>query len=1211
MRSQLVRAVAARTPRGVVTTGKRIAERLPGVVRDRIAPAGPPLLSVVLPIYNVEAYLPECLDSILSQDLTSFEVIVVDDGSPDGSLAIARAYARRDRRIRIVRQANAGLGAARNAGLRQATGRYLVFVDSDDRLPAGAFSALVGSCERSGSDLAVGSIVRFNSTRTWAPEWITTVHDQDRIGVTLKEFPALLRNNYTWCKVYRRSFWDECGLWFREGVAYEDQPIVSQLFVRASGIDVLSATVYEYRAREDASSISQQTGTVQDLRDRAAAWLVSREALRAEASEEVYEAWLQTLFSTHFHWYLDNASAIADEEYWQVLHATLADLAADVPEQVWHRTPPQRRVVIELVRRGLREEFLEFRRENGHRTESFPATVRNDGVLLHLPLQGRPEPGLPDELFVLRAEQLTVRHQVRRIRWVAEPGGRPRLVLEGHAHIPHIDLREHRTEVVATLCAETGDERLEVAATLLGDPALHPSGNADHAEYSPSALCLEIPTDALVEGRPGRRWRIELEVRTAGLTAATTLTEVASTGSAGLLEAFVDADGLRLVLDHRAKQPLRLYRDKPRPVVVDARLEGRELHAVVRPVPGRPLVAAHVVAPGAKDPGEEPQRVPVGAVSEDGTQEFLLQLPPLAEEAPPLGPVQRRWTLRAEAGNGSVAALTFPSAGVLTVAPQDGGSVLALERTRRGNLGVVEWRDAVAVVDGAEVTDDGVLVVSGRFEGGPAPVSLHVEGVLARTEPVAVEPHDGRFTARIPLTARRGRFGQLPLPAGKYWLDSVRDGGPAAAVVVDREPAQRFPQVFAAQRLEGRLTRTGWGRLQLNLLTPRGDAYRSKAAQTALATRSTAFLPERFDGLLLRSYFGESATDSGIGLVRELQRRGADLPVRWAVKDFSVPVPEGVEPVVHGSPEWHRLLRTSRYYMDNMYQPVFHDKPAGQVLVQTFHGYPFKLMGHAHWEAAGFSRTLVEAYDRRAAQWDYVVSPAPYATPLLRREFRYEGEVLEIGYPRNDALLAPDAETVRATVRRSLGVRDDQVAVLYAPTFRDYVSVDNHKAQLLDLLGMDALAEELGDGFVILNRSHAFNARSGERLGSRGTMLDVTDYPEVTDLYLAADVAVADYSSLRFDFAVTGKPMLFFVPDLERYREARGWLFDYEPTAPGPLIAERADLVAELRDLDGVRSRYAADYARFRRDYLPLEDGRASARLVDAVFVPRGDAPAR
>ena len=1210
MRARLARSVAARLPRGIVTAGKRIADRLPDPVRGTIAGSRPPLLSVVLPIYNVEAYLAECLDSILAQDLASFEVIVVDDGSPDGSLDIARAYARRDRRIRIHRQANGGLGAARNAGLRRARGRYLMFVDSDDRLPVGAFSALVRSCERSGSDLAVGSIVRFNSSRTWAPAWITDVHDRDRIGVTIKEFPALLRNNYTWCKVYRRSFWDANGLWFREGVAYEDQPIISQLFVRAAGIDVLGATVYEYRAREDASSISQQTGTVEDLRDRAAAWVASREALAAEASAEVYQAWLQTLFTTHFHWYLDNRSAIDDDDYWQVLHDVLADLAADAPAEVWRQTPPHRRVMIELVRRGLREEFLEFRREGGHRTENYPATVRPDGVLLHLPLQGRADTDLADELFLLGADQLTMRHQVRRIRWVAGDGGRPRLVLEGYAYIPHLDLREHSIEVVATLCADGCEERVTVTATAVDDPALYPSGDSEHAEYSPSSLRLEFPTDVVVDGPAGRRWRVEVEVRTAGFTVATTLTEVAATGSAAQLEAFVDADGLRLVLDHRAKGSLQIFRDKPRPVALEAGLDGRVLRATVRPVPGRPLVAAYAVTPGTEGAGEERHPGEVGPVSGDGTQEIVLRLPRLAE-ASLLSAEQRRWALRGKTSNGSTVALSSSSPRTVVGVQREGDGVLAVERTLRGNLGLIEWRNAVAIVEAAQIVDDGVLEVSGTVEGAPTPFTLQVSGVQGFTVPVPVEPGDGRFTARVPLTTRRGRFGELPLAAGKYWLDVLPAGGVLTAVVVDRQLAQRFPEAFDAGRVAGRLTRTKWGRLQLNLLTPRGDANRSRAAQAELARRSAAFLPERYDGLLLRSYFGESATDSGIGLVRELQRRGADVPVRWAVKDFSVPVPDGVEPVVHSSPEWYRLLRTSRYYMDNMYQPVFHDKPAGQVLIQTFHGYPFKLMGHAHWAAAGFAKTLVEAYDRRAAQWDYVVSPAPYATPLLRREFRFPGEVLEIGYPRNDALLAPDADEVRATVRRSLGLRDDQVAVLYAPTFRDYVAEDNHRAQLLDLVGVDELADELGDGYVILNRSHAFNARSGERLGSRGTMIDVTDYPEVSDLYLAADAAVADYSSLRFDFAVTGKPMVFHVPDLERYRAARGWLIDYEPTAPGPLTTQRGELIAHLRDLDGVRERFAEAYARFRRDYLPLEDGAASARLVDAVFVPQGDAPAR
>ncbi|MEZ5096241.1 MAG: CDP-glycerol glycerophosphotransferase family protein [Nocardioides sp.] len=193
-------------------------------------------------------------------------------------------------------------------------------------------------------------------------------------------------------------------------------------------------------------------------------------------------------------------------------------------------------------------------------------------------------------------------------------------------------------------------------------------------------------------------------------------------------------------------------------------------------------------------------------------------------------------------------------------------------------------------------------------------------------------------------------------------------------------------------------------------------------------------------------------------------------------------------------------------------------------------------------------------------------------------------------------------------MRRSLGIRPDQVAVLYAPTFRDYLAIDDMSADMADLFDFAAAAQALGESFVLLIRGHAFHARSDQRVGSMPGCLDVTDYPEVSDLYLAADAGVVDYSSLRFDFGVTGKPMVFHVPDLARYQETRGWLFDFEPTAPGPLTATTEEAVEALRDLDGVRRRHAAAYERFRRDFLDLEDGRAGERFVDAVFVPRGDA---
>src|SRR3954452_19033796 len=121
----------------------------------------PSLLSVVVPAYDVAAYLPACLDSVLAQSetlgRTGLEVVVVDDGSPDESGELAESYAARDPRVRVVHTDNRGLGAARNEGLRHVTGDLLMFADSDDMVPPGSYAVLLRQLTRTGADFVVGS----------------------------------------------------------------------------------------------------------------------------------------------------------------------------------------------------------------------------------------------------------------------------------------------------------------------------------------------------------------------------------------------------------------------------------------------------------------------------------------------------------------------------------------------------------------------------------------------------------------------------------------------------------------------------------------------------------------------------------------------------------------------------------------------------------------------------------------------------------------------------------------------------------------------------------------------------------------------------------------------------------------------------------------------------------------------------------------------
>ncbi len=227
-----------------------------------------PLLSVVVPFYGVEDYLAECLDSILAQTMTDFEVVLVDDGSRDGSIDVARAYAALDPRLRLVRQANAGLGPARNTGVRHARGRYLMFVDSDDLLAPRAFDLLVGTLERTGSDFAVGNAWRFTRTRGTWPSWTHQLPcAADRQRTNVRAFPALIRDRMAWNKVYRRSFWDAHGYEF-PAIRYEDFPITLRAHLDAAAVDVVATPVYLWRDRESGESITQQVFHPRNAEDR-------------------------------------------------------------------------------------------------------------------------------------------------------------------------------------------------------------------------------------------------------------------------------------------------------------------------------------------------------------------------------------------------------------------------------------------------------------------------------------------------------------------------------------------------------------------------------------------------------------------------------------------------------------------------------------------------------------------------------------------------------------------------------------------------------------------------------------------------------------------------------------------------------------------------------------------------------------------------------
>ena len=282
----------------------------------------------------------------------------------------------------------------------------------------------------------------------------------------------------------------------------------------------------------------------------------------------------------------------------------------------------------------------------------------------------------------------------------------------------------------------------------------------------------------------------------------------------------------------------------------------------------------------------------------------------------------------------------------------------------------------------------------------------------------------------------------------------------------------------------------------------------------------------------------------------------------------------------------------------NLHMPGYYRKKEETQYVQTWHGTPLKLIG---FDIERFHFEGKERYVRNltddVSKWDTLIAQNRFSAEIFRRAFRFEGEILETGYPRNDVLSSPDRNEIRQKVRNQLGIPRDCRAILYAPTWRE-------KGGFSLELDLARLTKELGDDWRLMFRAHRIDAEAAEALAHQG-VIDVTGYPEVAELYLAADLLVTDYSSVMFDFAVTGKPMAFYTYDLEEYRdEVRGFYFDFESEAPGPLASTFSDLYEQLRDPEALAREHAGAYRRFAQRFCYLDDGRASERVLDAIFSP-------
>ena len=1174
-----------------------------------------PRISVVVPFYNNGDVLGESLQSIAGQTFTDLEVIMVDDGSTDNGTEVARKWAESDPRFILVHSERGGPGGARNRGVERARGEFLAFVDADDMLPPHAYEVMLHTLESSGSDFVSGAVNRIGTEGVTPSALHARAIKGRKIGTHVTRAPELLYDISVWNKLFRRSFWDAHGLYYPEHMVWEDLQLMTRAHVLAKAVDVIPDYVYYWRERAAGElSITQNRTDIQNLRDRITALLAIDAFLREHAPRKTLRQHQRKALVNDLWLYVRDLYRVSDDyltEYFDLVNSYLDQ----VGRRVLRTLPATHKLAYYLTRRRMRDQLLGFITwQLDQKVATIPVVRRHGRLLADLPFRTDKELKIPSRVYRPHWRDLDPYVEVESVTWQ-----RGNLVIAGLAYVPSIDISKRRNTNKIVILRPRRKFRppiVSLASSFRHARATQISGQ-ERYDYAWAGFRCEISS----------RW-----FRVAGRWL---------TG---------DWDCFILVRGHGVWRPARLHSpalgDAGRPGVLEPvpgvqvrpTWVGRQLHVGVLRTPARLVSSARsgddLALEVDLDPAGAGEGVPAAAelvlarqggrtvqafgaeMHNEGPALRVRGLIPLA--ALPVGDGHAGPVPPAAAGDGAAAwdlylkpagrgriRVTFP-ADVAEAFYARGDREIAVERSRYGNVTLAE-RAPRPVLDEHSWSPEGGLLVHGTWRG---PAGAALELVLRSPEVggeyvIGCQRDGDRFSAAAEPAAMP-TFGEpLPLPDGPWDVLARSGDGPVMPVGYDhaRLAGISHKKVAAGPKLYA-FTTAGYDSPVITAeprlrLSEQGNFNRRVLRRALYPLQSRR--PLR-DAVLFVSWNGKQCTDNPRGIAEELRRRGDDREHIWVVTDYAAAVPEGGRAVLSGTEEYFDALARCRYVISNDDMQPFFRKREGQLYLQTWHGTPLKKIGFDIGRPQFASGTAY--FDRLAAdigKWDLLLSQNPFSTPIFRRAFRYDGEICEYGYPRNDILTR--GGPLAGQVRRRLGIPDGKRVVMYVPTWRDNQFYASGRYRFDLRIDLERAWQVLGPDHVLLVRGHHHLANDVTAGTRRDFALNVTGYPSISELFLITDVLITDYSSAMFDFAVTGRPMLFFTYDLEQYRDQlRGFCFDFEAEAPGPLLASSEEVLAAARDTGPATAGYAAAYQAFAAKYCPLDDGKAGARVCDRLF---------
>lgn len=1144
-----------------------------------------PDISVIVPVYNVEEYLEECLESLRHQGDVSLEVLVIDDGSTDTSGEIADSFAQKSEIFKVFHIENGGLGHARNVGVPLASGKYIFFVDSDDIVPENTFSNMFSLAEHNQTELTICNVARFNSKKTWASVLHKNIFSGVKYYTNIFESPELIYDTTSWNKLILREFYLKNSFSFPENILYEDIPVTIPMHILANKVSVYNEIGYLWRVRDGATmSITQQTSSLKNLNDRIAIISMLDAFFKENVTDEklILEKEIKAL-RTDLYIFV-NACVNSDKETALEMMKIINDyIDKNVSGAAFEALGVIAKKKYDCVRNYDFETLIKVSEYAKTMFGEEKLSERDDKIFssLNAELFGTSEGDITDEI---RSYQM-------RIFIDSVDCSKQSFVFHAHAYKSRVSISDSSMQQVRVYLFDViSNERIalpvqyESASELtesVGTRVNPATGETVSYNYDGTGFVFTVNIeDVIKSGCHDGKHKIIVEYNSKYYSGAEILmgaSKFALTKEESCLVS--DTYTLRLNYLNMNEVCLTLTGNN---VFAEVSESSDETVSVITDAD---ITELYALSTG----GKKICFTKNGDAYEAKCEDFKKS---------------KEYTFFAVTTKGEVKEVLSESKKIKTIPCTDGYIVYSSLKTRvltfiitgiltevrthevNENVLCIETRVPADNIELVEKCDRAELFVHDVIAGKKV---MLAHGNCRKT-------NAGNLSCKFKIDFSKNRINKNFYESERQIFIRYFKGDDVVcenSVISEKN----FNESFEIDTLKIKATRAKSGELFLILKQKWRENEDSFQKRKILRTiRYPEFCKEPINPkqIVFESMWGTKYSCNCQALYEYIDKYHPEYECIWLFTDERTPIKGKGIRVRRGSEDYWHYLATAKYFVNNVNFETAYVKREGQVHIQTMHGTPLKTLG-LDVKADFPTPKSVESYIEKCNRWDYLIVQGKFMKKKAMQCFRFNRKMLKTGYPRTDALYSIPQEKIDK-IRKELELPEGKKIILYAPTWR----VKNKFDMKLDI---EKMRERLSDEYILLVRLHHL-CSAGYKIPADGKFVfDLNEYRYVDDLFLISDILITDYSSVMFDYALLNKPMIFFTYDFESYCEdLRGLYVDFKAEAPGPMLSTSDEVISTIENLDEEMKKCQGRIKYFKKKYLTYETDKSCEKVVKKVL---------